>query len=537
MSDEELASTMRIDIHPDFKGESLSQRRNVATQRLDETTVVARSPVEEATSDYKRLLQSVYDGVFITDTKGRIIELNSRAVDFFLSEEEELVGTRVTSLISGADESLMETIHDNLLRGHRYTVIEAYCVRRDGSTFPTEVAVGEVELDERPRLCFFVRDITLRKKAQDDLEKAVVRLEAHDRARSQFVSNVSHELRTPLTSMIYGIANMLRGVAGSLPESVRDYLEVLNGDCKRLLGTVNDILDLRQIESRTLKLARTRVPIVRLIERSVRTLLVQAERKRQTVHLSEGDRKWFVDCDALKMERVILNVVGNAVKFTPDGGDIDVAVQADPERVGHVLISVVDSGIGIPAEVLDRVTVRYFTVGEQPSGCGLGLAISKEIVDLHEGEIWLESPPDGREQGTGVHISLPVVEPPTVLIVDDNRAILDLLERQIADQGYRVLRAQDGLEALDTVHDAEPDIVVLDMALPELDGAGVILKMRSERETMRIPIVVITGADVGRERAELLDGYSIPAMSKPWEESELLDRIAEAFLGQASLDA
>ncbi|MBN1556836.1 MAG: PAS domain S-box protein, partial [Lentisphaerae bacterium] len=233
------------------------------------TSFVARRLATEddrRASDYKQLLESIYDGVIITDRKGRIVDFNSRAIDFLLKHGDELAGMRVIDFISGAGDDLLAAIHRNL-KEHRYTLIEGRCIRSDGTTFPAEIAVNRIALDEGGQLCFLIRDITVRKRAQEDLEEAISRLEAHDRARSQFVSNVSHELRTPLTSMIYAVSNMLRGVVGPLSDNARRYLEMLEGDCRRLLTTVNDILDLRKIESNTLVLERSRVPFGMLVGR------------------------------------------------------------------------------------------------------------------------------------------------------------------------------------------------------------------------------------------------------------------------------
>jgi signal transduction histidine kinase len=181
-------------------------------------------------------------------------------------------------LIAGADDAVIGTIRKNLIE-HRYTLIEGTCRRRDGSSFPFRDCRQPPGYRTGGRLCFFVRDISVRKRAQDALEEAIMKLEQHDRNRSQFISNVSHELRTPLTSMIYAINNMLRGVTGALNEDQSRYLEMLLGDSRRLLATVNDILDLRKIENQTLTLVKTRMPFGRLVQGSACSLQVQAEQK------------------------------------------------------------------------------------------------------------------------------------------------------------------------------------------------------------------------------------------------------------------
>ena len=527
MADQDrMARTMRISLRPsggDASGASADMSTSFyAPNRRQGSRWTA----------YEKLLESVYDAVLITDVRGRITDFNQRAAQFFLYEGEDLLGISAIDLISGAEPVLLTQIQENL-EEHKFTMIEGHCVRRDGTRFPAEVAVNRLDLDPGENLSFFVRDITVRKQAQDALEEAVARLELHDAARSQFVSNVSHELRTPLTSMIYAVNNMLLGVVGNLAEPARRYLERLDRDCRRLLGTVNDILDLRKIESRTLTLAKARVPFSRLVCGSVESLRLQAEEKG--IHLSfEGPpRPRFVDCDMHKMERVILNVVGNAVKFTPEGGSIRISVKQDPDDAGTVRLSVCDSGIGIPPEAIDKVTVRYFKVGEQPSGSGLGLAIAKELVELHGGSLQIKSPTPNSDRGTAVYVRLPSVEAPTVLVADDDDDVRDLMVRQIEGQGYRVLTATDGGDALRKCLAGNVDVAILDLILPEMDGTNVILQLKGHKHTMRLPVIVVTGAHVGRAKAEILSSFAIPALAKPWKEEELLDRISGAFFGRA----
>jgi PAS domain S-box-containing protein len=533
---DDLARTMRIDIHPDVQSESMARERieRGTAHPADGTPSVTAGKIGKRVRppEYNQLLQSVYDAVVIANFKGRIIDCNTRALDFFRMNDDKLLGARVIDLISGADGKLLSAILKNL-EDHRYTLIEGHCVRSDKSTFPAEIAVNKIDLPDGKQLSFFIRDVTVRKRAQAALEEAVARLEEHDRARSLFVTNVSHELKTPLTSMIYAIANMLRGAAGSLPERAQRYLEILNGDCKRLSRTVNDILDLRKIDSKTLTLAKTRTPLSRLIRRSVESLNVQVEQKKLTLDIS-GNGVWFVDCDQQKMERVILNIVGNAVKFTPERGAVEISVKDDPKHAGRVAFSVKDTGVGIPPEAIERVTERYFTVGEQANGSGLGLAISKEIIEIHGGSIELQSPPPGNDKGTIVTVSLPVAEPPMLLIVDDDPAILRLLSNQMAEHGYRTITAMDGIEALSKIEKEKPNVVILDLVLPKMEGTEVILKMKSDKNMVRIPIIVITGAYVGRGKAEILNSFSIPALLKPWQEGELLDRVESAFMGTAA---
>jgi len=526
------AQTMRIDIEPRSMSDTdrMDAARSWTLYGADDAELVSgESRSERRSSDYAKLLQSVYDAVLITDPKGCITDFNDRALDFFRCKPEHLKGTLVIKLISGADSALLDEVRANL-ENHRYTLIEARCLRYDKSMFPAEIAGNRVDLNLRGDMCFFVRDVSVRKQVQEALEEAVARLEAHDKARSEFISNVSHELRTPLTSMIYAISNMLRGVVGPLPDRMKAYLTMLDGDCRRLQGTVNDILDIRKMEDHSIELDRAKLPIERLVGESSDSLKVQARRKGVVIETDLGDRHWFIYGDARRVERVILNVVGNAVKFTPEGGSVHVSVGDDPVRDNHVMISVRDTGVGIPPEAISKVTLRYFTVGEQPSGSGLGLAISNEIVALHGGHLEIESPAPGYSSGTRVTVSIPVVEPPKVLIVDDDSSVCDLFRQQVERQGYLVRTVSTGISAFERVLDVRPDLLIFDIAIPEMDGVELILRIRNDIQLKKMGIIVVTDTQLGRAKGEILKTLGIPVLRKPLDENEFLERLAGMFL-------
>lgn len=529
------SQTMRIDLQPDFA--SLEQESAFTVyEDIGAPAVTLSNKRSGVDTDYNKLLQSIYDAVFLTDMNGHVIDYNARAVRMFARDEEVLSGTHIIDRIQGASREVLETIRQNL-SDSRHTIIDAVCVRFDRTVFPAEVAVNSMVIDGVNQMCFFIRDMTVRKTALKALEDAVSRLEEHDRARSQFVSNVSHELRTPLTSMIYAVANLLRGVAGPLPERVEKYLKMMDGDCKRLLGTVNDILDLSKMDNRKLVLDKAKLPFSKFIRKAVDSLRVQAEKKSITISVEDvGDpARWFVECDPHKIERVIFNLIGNSIKFTNEGGGIDVTIEDDPEHSGYVRCSVRDNGIGIPEGMTEHVTKRYFTVGDQAQGSGLGLSLSKEIIEYHGGGIGVASPPPGFDKGTIVSIILPLVESPSILIVDDEEGVRRMLGLQLLHQGYRVSSAGSGEDALEKMKSEKSDLVILDLIMPKMDGAEVIMRMKSDEVTMGIPVIVITGGNVTGAKAEILNGYSIPAMSKPWKEEELLDIIYEAVLGKAAL--
>lgn len=532
----EASQTMRIDLSPkDLQRPIVSHRvKRRDPTGLDTTFSAKRRDRLDRNTPYDLLLESVYDGVLITDRKGRIIDFNDRAADFFLAGETYLLGLPVWELLSGADNTLAETIQANL-QNHKYALIEALCFRSDGTSFPTEIAVNRLDLDETGhQLCFFVRDTTIRKRAQAALEDAVERLQAHDRARMEFVSNVSHELRTPLTSMIYAVNNMLRGVVGPLPEKAVRYLERLDSDCKRLLTTVNDILDLRQIETQTLTLSKSRITCAALIHTGVETLRVQADAKRIRMKIELPLYELFCTCDVQKMERVMINVLGNAVKFiSGESGQITVRLECDPESPGQALITVSDTGVGISAQALSRITQRYFRVGEHVTGSGLGLSISREIVDLHGGSLRVASPVPGTDHGTAVSIRLPLAEPPMVVVYSQTEGVAQPAEQQLTQHGYRTRRATTAEEAFHLCATHEGDMLLYECACVPNPNFELLLKLRNDGQTQQMPALVLSHKVISKPCHEMLLHLGIPVLTIPWKQSDLADRLFTAFSGRS----
>lgn len=522
--------TMRIDIDPDTvdRRDPVQSRGAKRSQAERESW---RTHREQRCTPFYRLLESIYDAVLITTAAGQILECNERASEFFVMTPKELSKLNVVSLISGASESLINTIHKNLI-DKKYTLVEARCKRSDGTSFSAEVAVNKIELDQHGQLCFFVRDITIRQQAQQALEDAVERLQAHDRARMEFVSNVSHELRTPLTSMIYAVNNMLRGVVGPMPDKALNYLERLQADSHRLLATVNDILDLRQIENKTLILTKSIVPLGPVIREGAETLHLHAESKRIEIRFDLGGRELFCWCDAQKIERVVLNIVGNAVKFTGESGCIALSLRQNPDKPKHALLTVSDTGMGIPPEVLPKISQRYFRVGDHVSGSGLGLAISREIIELHGGSMDFASPVPGTDCGTAVYVSLPLAPKPLVVAVTQDADAAAFLKQRITDLGYGMFCAASCQEALDVCFDKPAAVFVLDKRVTDMDVRDVILQLREHVKTKRMPVIAFGLKTLERGELDLYRRFGIYYTTLPWREQELERNLAMAVLGK-----
>lgn len=562
---ENMAKTVLMEIPPD---RIRYGRRRDDRPREGEPGSPARSPSPTAVvenAELKALFDNLYDAALISDLSGHILDANPRASHACHYQVAEFREMNVSRIIQGLDSSVMKMVCDNLTND-QFTLIQATCRRKNGAEFPGEISTSRIHLAGGDYLCFFIRDVTARREAEEQVQKAnedlaaevaqrtklneelnveikvrnaveeklrdaIVKLQEHDLAKSQFVSNVSHELKTPLASINHMAGNLLKGIAGPMGGQALDYLAMMRADCERLARTVEDILDMSRIEAHALQLQRVRIHFPRFVRRAVESLRVQVEAAGLSLKVEVGAGNAFVDGDPRKLERVIFNVVRNAVKYNTPRGFIAVTLRADPAASDAVLLEVVDSGIGIEARYLKRVTERFFRVGEQVSGAGLGLAISKELLEYHGASIELESPPPGAAAGTLVRMRFPLIPPPVALVVSSQPAASREIRERLIESGYRVRESllADGVAGV--TRGATPDVVVVDWTSPGLEAAVSIQAMRGADGFHPTPILIITDGELNPVKQELLRGMGLPLLTTPWKPDDLFRCLEQAAGG------
>jgi len=491
--------------------------------------------LRETEERYRIIFEEAMDAIILISLpEGNFVEFNNQACrqlgftraefqnmtlrDIEVHQPPDQVFERMNRILSQGAE-VFESIHRTRSGELRHVMTSARPILLGGTQY---------------LLCIF-HDFTERKQIEEKLRAAVIRLEQHNKAKTEFVTNVSHELKTPLTSMMYGVRNLLKGIAGPLPDHAVSYLKLFDTECQRLVATINDILDLGKLENQALTLSPITTPLGHLISRCVESLRSQADNAGITLTAILNPTIPFVRCDPNMIQRVIHNILGNAVKFTPHGGSINLVYSPERDDNGNfVRITITDSGVGIPPEALHRVTERYFRANNHTSGSGLGLAISKDIMHLHGGSLSVASPPPGRNRGTEVSITLPLAEAPTVLVGDDDPAIQILLKKHLTLHGYQVITADSGQEVILTAEASQPDLILLDLIMGDIHGTAVILSLRSSRTIRYIPIIAITGATLDETTSDILTRFSVPTLPKPWNTAELLDTIDAALLGMTA---
>jgi signal transduction histidine kinase/DNA-binding response OmpR family regulator len=349
------------------------------------------------------------------------------------------------------------------------------------------------------------------------LERQSAALEVASRHKSEFLASMSHELRTPLNAIIGFSEVLLERMFGELNERQDDYLRDIWSSGKHLLELLNDILDLSKIEAGQMVLERSEFVIRESLEYCLSLVRERAIKQRVLLSLEVDPEVGLLAADRLRFRQVVLNLLSNAVKFTPDGGRVDVRASI---RGQELMVTVADTGVGVAAEDRQRIFDSFqqgTRLSGQAEGTGLGLTLSKRIVELHGGEIWVESDvgkgstfgfslPAGSEEPRSKSVSKadldsgPIMEltrgpGPTVVVVEDDRRSFDLLRAYLEAVGVRVVGARDGEEGLDTVRRLSPAGVILDILLPGIDGWEVLAQLKADPRTAPIPVIVVSMLD------------------------------------------
>ncbi len=443
----------------------------IPTSFADLHKAIAAGPKTYPT--HQPFIDSLYDAAFITNQDGIIIDANNRAAQFFSDKDPKaLLGFPIYILFAGDANRFMLEIHSHI-QTHPFVVLECRAVRFDKSTFESEVAVSKNN-ELNGSYIFTVRDISTRQDAIRSLKHAIERLQAEDRERMAFVSNASHELRTPLTSMVYAVNNMLSGVCGPVPPKAIAYLERIKADENRLMATINDILDMRQIETNTLTLYKTQVGMNALLYAVVDALSIQTAAKQQKITIKKMAQEYFVYADRQRLERVFFNLINNAIKFTQAGGMICCSLNYDEAtQTCHALID--DNGPGIAQEDLPNIAKRYYRVGQHVTGTGLGLAIVKETIELHGGSLIVRSPVPGTSCGSQFEVILKTCPGPSVYL---HNASESSRQETLDKLGYTLVETPTEQTKLIIIEDTKPgytDQINTWLTTPETKAIPIIL--------------------------------------------------------------
>jgi PAS domain S-box-containing protein len=487
---------------------------------------------KKAEDRFRGLMESAPDAMVIIGRDGRIELINAQTEKLFGYRRDELLGRSVEVLVPERFRDRHPGHRDRYHAAPRPRAMgggaDLWARRKDGSEFAAEISLSPIETDEGTLVTAAIRDISERKQLEERMQQA-------SRLKSEFVANMSHELRTPLNAII-GFAELM--VDGKVsPESPRheEFLTHILASGRHLLQLVNDILDLSKVEAGKMEFRPEAVDLSTIVVEVVAMLRTVASSKRLRITERVDAEVKHVVLDPARFKQVLYNYLSNALKFTPEGGQVSVRVTAEGGKAFR--LEVEDSGVGIKEADLGRLFIEFqqldAALTKKHAGTGLGLALTKRIVEAQGGSVGVRSLP-GR--GSVFHAVLPrrgsskaqpkaVVAPnhqpgvPVLLVVEDDVSDQTLLVRTLASAGYAVEVASTGAEALAKFREQTFDAVLLDLLLPDMNGLDVLHELRRNRASRDVPVIVIT---VVAEEIAVAGVSVLDVLRKPVDEAAVL---------------
>jgi PAS domain S-box-containing protein len=479
------------------------------------------------------ILKAAGEGIVGTDSEGVVTFINPAGKRLTGYGPGELTGRRLHETIhhtrpDGTPYPVAECpMHASLLDGAIHRCDHDVYWRKDGTSFPVEYTSTPIVDGASIRGAVVVfHDISERRTVQ--------------RAKDEFTSVVSHELRTPLTSIRGSLGLLESGVLGVLPERAERMIQIAVQNTDRLVRLINDILDLERLDADATRLREGPCDAAQLIGRAAEAMLPTAVIADVTLAVDAAPAAFDADADGVI--QTLTNLIGNALKFSPPGGTVQISLQ---RRDGDLLFSVRDHGRGIPDAQLESIFGRFAQVdssdSRQSGGTGLGLAICRSIVEHHGGRIWATSVlgegstfsftmPAAPDLAAG-YPSRPGADRGTVLICDDNAAILEVTGTVLAERGYRVSLAQSGEQAIERAIAERPDVILLDLVMPGLSGTQTVTALRAHPAIADIPIVVLSV--LPRSREDIASYALADWIEKPAAPATMFDALERAISEKA----
>jgi PAS domain S-box-containing protein len=472
----------------------------------------------------RSLFEATIDASMTTDPSGIITDVNKQMEVLTDCTRDELIGAPFKNYFT--DPERAEAAIKRVLGERKITDYELTARSRDGRE--TVVSCNATTFYDRDRKLQGVfaaaRDVTERKRLDQVLREKNVELESAravaektSLTKSDFLANMSHELRTPLNSVI-GFSEVLQDqLFGPINDKQQEYIGNILTSGRHLLSLINDILDLSKVESGKMELDLNSFPLRESLDASMVLLREKALKGGLEFKLELApEADVLIVADQRKLKQILFNLLSNAVKFTPTAGSVEVSARRDGD---FIEVTVADTGIGIREEDIPKLFQAFtqlesvYTKGFE--GTGLGLALTRQLVEMHGGRIWVKSE---FGKGSRFSFSFPISQADapqpkpcraetggnTVLVIEDDPRTLAVLESALQRKGYRALRATNGLEGVEMAQRNSPDLIVLDLVMPGMSGFDVAERLYGGTDAAEVPILVLTSMDLSAaDRARL----------------------------------
>ncbi|WP_161603323.1 PAS domain S-box protein [Blastopirellula marina] len=508
------------------------------------TDITQRRKTEQDRRDseerFRTLVEQVQDyAIFMTDPQGRATSWNEGVERVLGFDELEFIGQDIVSLIFTPEDVVSGIAQAELDQAAAVGSAsdDRWMLRKDGTRF-WAAGVTTGLLDENNKLLGFMkvmRDQTERKRLEDELRQVAADLSESDRRKTEFLATLGHELRNPLAPIRTGL-EMMKMVKND-PELIENVRGTMERQTQQMVRLIDDLLDVSRITSGKIELRTCQITLNEVIRSAVEATQPFIDEAGHTLQVTLPETPIVLDADPNRLAQVFSNLLNNSSKYTPDGGHIWLAAQCEN---GKAIVTIKDDGLGIPLDQQSQIFEMFAQI-DRPlemgyTGLGIGLTLVKQLVELHGGTIDVQS--EGADQGSEFFVRLPIVGEPKratpaeltaspqptklrVLIVDDNKAAATMLKMVVKMLGNEVMTAHDGEQAIAAAVEFSPDIVLMDLGMPKMNGYEAAREIRRQPWGQKMVLVALTGWGQDEDRQRTAEAGFNHHLVKPAEPNDL----------------
>jgi PAS domain S-box-containing protein len=559
-ADEQLISTLANQAAIAFENARLYEEVNRYTEELEERVQERTAEIEATRQRLELAVQTAGIGIWEVDIEKNVEYWDDRLFSMYgLSSQTSLPEPETWHKAIHPDDLNLQkkVMEDSLHNQHQPYSTEFRVVWPDASIHYIK-STGAIIRDAAgvpERMIGANQDITLHKQAEETLIRANAEMERGLRMKNEFLANMSHELRTPLNAIL-GISESLEEqISGKLNEKQLKYIHTVIESGRHLLELINDILDLSKIEAGKLELNIQTIPVEKLCTSSLRLIRELAQKKALNVSLKIDEKVQFITGDERRLKQSLVNLLGNAVKFTPQGKNIGLEVKGNAQT-NEITFTVWDEGIGIEQEDIEYLFQPFVQLNaglaREFAGTGLGLALVAQMVHLHGGRIDLTSE---LQAGSRFTITLPwlpkeqamlptvqakalndipmpkAIHTGKILIVEDTEVVAQLMSEYLQHQGYETIIARNGQEGVMLARQELPQLILMDVMMPIMNGLDATKHIRADAAISDIPIIGLTALAMSSDREECIAAGMNDHLSKPIQMQDLV-KIIEHHLNK-----
>lgn len=501
--------------------------------------------LEVSEARYRRLFETAQDAILILDANnGKIFDANPFIKEMLGYSQEELVGRELWQIGLFRDQAESRAAFGEL-QNQGYIRYENLPLQtKQGQRIDVEFVSNVYEVDQRQVIQCNIRDITERSRLERQThEQAEALAELHHR-KDEFLAMLSHELRNPLSAILNALHILrLQDTENPIQRKAKIVLERQVGQMAHL---IDDLLEVSRVITGRIQLHRERLEMRGIVERALESARSQIEQRKHLLSVSLPAEPIWLEGDSTRLEQVVVNLLNNAAKYTDEGGQIWITVE---QEGGEAVLRVWDTGVGIAPELLPRIfdlfTQANRTLDRSQGGLGIGLSLVQKLVELHGGTV--EAYSAGLGKGSEFLVRLPTISPSEdpiapvetakqtaqnsrVLVVDDNRDAADMLVMTLQLFGHEVRAAYSGQTALETAVEYQPDVVLLDIGLPDMNGYEVARHLRQQPQTKDVRLIALTGYGQESDRQRSQDAGCEHHLVKPVDPHKLQELLARQVM-------